>query len=400
MHLFWPNSNDWKSVLEQLRRQEILTPFHPDVLLFIQVLSKKLLRFRNYPELVALGYWLRKTHMYEIQESWKKQTKDKFIKPRGTVFHLAPSNVDTIFVYSWILSLLAGNRNIIRLSAKEQLETNQLLALVIDLLKDDNHVTVAERTLLFTYRHDDELTAYLSAHCHTRVVWGGDKTINAIRNIPLATMANELVFPDRFSLAIMNSEAILKANQEEKKHLLEQFYNDSFWFDQMACSSPRLVVWTGQDESIQSVQKDFWTLFNQIVQQKEYELMAAVQVQKFTTGLWLATEKEAKNVMRDVSYSRIFFDRVPVELRERHCGGGLFYECTASSLNDVSSVITDKDQTITYFGYEREELETFAALVITRGIDRIVPVGQALNFDGIWDGQSFLQSFTREVVII
>ena len=27
-------------------------------------------------------------------------------------------NVDTIFVYSWILSMLAGNQNIIRLSSK------------------------------------------------------------------------------------------------------------------------------------------------------------------------------------------------------------------------------------------------------------------------------------------
>ncbi|MBH9788303.1 acyl-CoA reductase, partial [Clostridioides difficile] len=60
----------------------------------------------------------------------------------------------------------------------------------------------------------------------------------------------------------------------------------------------------------------------------------------------------------------------------------------------------DKDQTIAYFGFKREELENLVEAISTRGIDRIVPIGKALDFNGVWDGQSFLTSFTREVVII
>ncbi|MFC6804089.1 acyl-CoA reductase [Deinococcus caeni] len=39
--------------------------------------------------------------------------------PRGLVFHVPPANVDTIFIYSWLMSVLAGNRNVIRLSSRE-----------------------------------------------------------------------------------------------------------------------------------------------------------------------------------------------------------------------------------------------------------------------------------------
>jgi hypothetical protein len=213
-------------------------------------------------------------------------------------------------------------------------------------------------------------------------------------------MANELVFPDRFSFAVLNAEALIEAEKEERQNLLQKFYNDSFWFDQMACSSPRMIVWTGTSEKIADAQEVFWGGFEKVIQEKGYELLAATQVQKFTTGLWLAAELESSSVNRSVSYSRIAFETVPVKFRERHCGGGVFYECTASTLCEVSTMVVDKDQTLAYYGYEKEELLELASRISTRGIDRIVPIGQALNFEGVWDGQSFLRSFTREVVIL
>src|SRR5690606_32316414 len=103
-----------------------------------------------------------------------------------------------------------------------------------------------------------------------------------------------LVFPDRFSLSVLNAEAVLHAKSEEKEQLLQRFYNDSFWFDQMACSSPRLIVWTGSNEVIEAVQIEFWSLFDQVIRAKEAELMSAIQVQKFATGLALAAEVETK----------------------------------------------------------------------------------------------------------
>lgn len=76
------------------------------------------------------------------------------------------------------------------------------------------------------------------------------------------------------------------------------------------------------------------------------------------------------------------------------------FEYEVENLIDLEQIIIDKDQTIAYFGFEQPELEELIESISTRGIDRIVPIGQALNFDGVWDGQSFLTSFTREVIIL
>lgn len=400
MKLFWPKSDDWKAAISHLHKHQPLPPFDQDVLKFVQALSKQFVKMRQYPEIVALGFWLRKAHIHEMEQEWLEQTKSKVVKARGTVFHLAPSNVDTIFVYSWMLSLLTGNANIVRVSSKEMEQTNALLSVILEEIKKPEHRKISERTVILTYEHDREVTEFLSESCHTRVIWGGDETIRSIRQVPLAPMANELVFPDRFSLSIISAEAIMGANDAEKANVLEQFYNDSFWFDQMACSSPRLIVWTGSADMIEKAQAEFWSLFEKVILQKQYELMAATQVQKFATGLWLAAEREATEVKQGTFYSRISFEQIPQVARERHCGGGLFFECAATDLSEVSKMIVDKDQTVTYFGYTEEELIDFVSRISTRGIDRVVPIGQALHFDGVWDGQSFLRSFTREVVVI
>lgn len=394
--LYWPANGSFEQALERLKREKTFPPFSEEVLLFIQSLSKKFVKMRNYPEVVALGYWLRKAHIQEMKASWEKENDGKIVKARGTVFHIAPSNVDTIFIYSWMLSLLAGNNNVIRISSKEQL--NDLMRIVIEELAQPEFQHIANRTILCTYGHDENATEVISANCQTRVIWGGDETIRAIRQIPLAPIANELAFPDRFSLAALNSEDIAQLDEQALDRLLEQFYNDVFWFDQMACSSPRLVVWVGENQ--EEVKTRFWSAFEQKIQSKQYDLFSATQVLKLTTSLWMAAEKEVDIVENGTYFSRVQLTDVPAEARERHCGGGLFFEYDVEQLGDLSSVIIDKDQTLSYFGFEQEQLVELVENISTRGLDRIVPIGQALDFDGVWDGQSFLRSFTREVVLL
>lgn len=390
MKLFWPVNGDFEQELKALQEQKLNAPFTEDVLAFTQSLSKRLVRLRHLPEVVALGYWLRKANIQVMQQQFEEQQRGKIMKPRGLVFHIAPSNVDTIFVYSWMLSLLAGNKNIIRISSKS--EVNELLQIILEEIAQVE--AVAKTTLLCTYSHEEQATALLSAACHTRVIWGGDATVQAIRQVPLAPLANELAFPDRFSLAVLNSERVAQLEEAKLDALLEQFYNDVFWFDQMACSSPRLVVWQGASVP------HFWTKFEQKVQQKQYELLAATQVLKYTTSLQLAADDSVKAVDAATYFSRVQLQDVLADVREQHCGGGLFYEYEVEQLSDVAAIMIDKDQTLAYFGFAREELVELVEAIQTRGIDRIVPIGQALDFHGVWDGQSFLTSFTREVVMI
>ncbi|KGR76474.1 acyl-CoA reductase [Ureibacillus sinduriensis] len=396
MKLFWPIEMGFEQAIEEINMNSTFTPFDKEVLLFTQALSKTLVRMRQMPEVVALGYWLRKANIQEMKVKWEEQNKERFIKPRGTVFHIAPSNVDTIFVYSWMLSLLAGNRNIIRVSGKGH--SNVLLDLILTELAKPEFEKIAKQTIICTYNYDEKFGEMISEICHTRVIWGGNDTVQTIRQIQLNPMANELAFPDRFSLAAISAEAVLNLGENELNELLDKFYNDVFWFDQMACSSPRLIAWCGKQHEKAKVR--FWSAFENKVKNKRYELMAATQVLKYTTSLWLSTETDVRDIENGKYFSRVHVVDVPIEARERHCGGGLFFEYDVEHLSDLSKVIIDKDQTLAYFGFEHSTLQVLVDSISTRGLDRIVPIGQALNFDGVWDGQSFLKSFTREVVII
>src|SRR5262245_7901327 len=67
---------------------------------------------RRYPELASLGFFLRRAEVTKALAAINAD--DRALRfPRGLVFHVPPANVDTIFVYSWALSALAGNRNIV-----------------------------------------------------------------------------------------------------------------------------------------------------------------------------------------------------------------------------------------------------------------------------------------------
>ena len=90
---------------------------------FIQELSKSILNeksLKRSPQMCALGFWLRKGNINSIIKNSFLNSKNLFLKPKGLVFHVTPSNVDTIFIYSWIISLLCGNKNIIRISSKNK----------------------------------------------------------------------------------------------------------------------------------------------------------------------------------------------------------------------------------------------------------------------------------------
>jgi acyl-CoA reductase-like NAD-dependent aldehyde dehydrogenase len=81
------------------------------------VLADPLLR--RDPASVALAYWLRPAQLARLAEEHARRAAtepDVLRVPVGRVLHLAPSNVDTLFVYTWALAFLCGNASVVRLS--------------------------------------------------------------------------------------------------------------------------------------------------------------------------------------------------------------------------------------------------------------------------------------------
>ena len=65
----------------------------------------------------------------------------------------------------------------------------------------------------------------------------------------------------------------------------------------------------------------------------------------------------------------------------------------------MADIVNNKYQTLTYYGVDKKILEDFVIENNVSGIDRIVPVGRALDMDIIWDGYDIISYLSRIVDI-
>lgn len=383
-----------------------MRPFEPLCLAFIQEVSNSIMSNKeliSYIEASALAHWLCERNLKEIYQYYESKRQGKIWLPRGVVLHFPSSNVDSVCIYSWFLSLLVGNINIIRLSQKRSAQIKLLLDMLNSILEQERFKAIRERSLVISYGHEEVITKELSQYCHVRVIWGGDETIRQIRTIPLPPRAIELVFADRFSMAALKADAVLNASEEELETLSKKFFTDAFVLNQKACASPRLIFWIGEQEHINKAKSRFWPALKKIVCQRKIDWEEGVGIDRMITGYRYVAEGLADKLSTagtDLPY-RVHIQKFEKKLRELHSGGGVFLETEKPNLMDVLELITFKDQTLVVYGFSGNELKEFAWQLGGRGIDRIVGIGQALNlFDVVWDGYDMLTYLTREVTVI
>ena len=175
---------------------------------------------------MALAFWMRKSHIKQLEEHFKTISQNKIMFGRGIVFHIAPSNVDTIFIYSWFISLLVGNSNILRISEKENMQTNILLELINNVLENEKYLKIRDKIAVIRYGHIDEITKEMSIIADVSIIWGVDNTVNDIRQIPIKPTSIELTFANKFSLCVINSKEFLNSPEEEIDKIIKSFYND------------------------------------------------------------------------------------------------------------------------------------------------------------------------------
>ena len=68
-----------------------------------------------YTDLISFSFWCRKANIKKLAEEYKKK---HFMIGRGTVLHIAPSNIPMNFSYSLVFGFLSDNHNIVRLPSR------------------------------------------------------------------------------------------------------------------------------------------------------------------------------------------------------------------------------------------------------------------------------------------
>ena len=348
---------------------------------------------RRFPELASLGFFLRRGEIAKALAN-ARTAEDALRFPRGLVFHVPPANVDTIFVYSWALSALAGNPNVVRISSRSAGAASTVLQELDAALAEADPV-IARTQRMITYGRDDAVTAALSAACELRVVWGGDRSVAELRKHPLAPQARDLTFPDRASFAAISVEGWRAASPERRREAVTGFYNDSYWFDQAACSSPRTLFWVGDQAAARAAQDEFRALLAEVVAAKRFVVEPAMAVQKRVSAYGVAAEGQATAIRFDGNAVATLDLVEPAAVPREWLGVGTFPQAGLADLAEFATVVRRKDQTLSTFGFDRAELLDLARLLGGRGIDRIVPFGSALSFAATWDGYDLVAEFSR-----
>jgi hypothetical protein len=378
-----------------------IPPFSDEVIDFINNFSKSILLdqgSRKFPELVVLADFFSKRNIKRISNKVSNKDDSYALLPLGKTFHIAPSNVDTIFLYSSLIALMCGNICLIRLSSQRTEQIDFAIDKLNSLLSQ--HSNFLKRLFVFNYGHNDEITRRISSHIDLRVIWGGDNSVKAIRSIPLNPMARELTFPNRFSFTVMKSKEVI-SNQYGLNSIVDSFLKDTIYFDQQACSSPRSLIWLGSQNNNQKAQDIFWKRYLERLPSKDYQNTPGMMMDRFVASNFLSAINLSKRVNSAIDYpTRLkVHDLNSQILREIHPGNGLFYETEVQNIDQIAKQVKNTDQTLTYFGLDNSEISDLLSLISNRGLDRILPIGEALDFSVIWDGYDLIEAFTRKVVI-
>ncbi|MFI5149720.1 MAG: acyl-CoA reductase [Bacteroidia bacterium] len=375
----------------QLQAEE---PFSESAVSFLNALAIEL---RNdplsagYTELITLAFFLRKANLLQLKKKYYPPYNTRV--GRGIVFHISPSNTPVNFAYSLVSGILSGNLNIVRLPSRKFKQTDIILHAILALHKRPEFHPFSGRILLVRYDKADSATAFFSSICDARIIWGGNRAVEEIKKNRLPVNGIDVLFADKYSICIINSDTFVRENFP--KTLAQGFYNDTFLFDQNACTSPHLVVWLGSNENVRESKKMFWANLFDLVQ-KRYDVKPYSGIDKLAAFYHQAIHLEGikKTSMPDNQIWRIELKELTEDIDKYRSNCGYFAEYTANSLLDIRPVLSKKNLTIACYGIQKEEWIACGARLNMNLMDQIKPVGKTSEFSLFWNGYNLIETLS------
>jgi hypothetical protein len=381
-------------------KQPPLNPFSEYVSLYLNALFKTISRDDRvalYPDVATFSFFCRRANTDQLKKKYGDSSNVRL--GRGVIFHISPSNVAVNFAFSLVAGLLAGNSNIVRVPSKRYEQIEIIVDAINELSRKEQYSIVSDRIVLVRYSRTSSATGSFSEDCDVRIIWGGDETIRNIRRNMIGPRAFDITFADRYSICVINADKLVLDPKLMK--LANDFYNDTYLFDQNACTSPHLVVWIGSKSNVIHSKKLFWTSVESATKNR-YSIQAVQAVDKLTNFYSQAIQSDSiiHTVGKDNLIWRVELTELSEGIEDFQCSSGYFSEYHATDLAELFAIINKKYQTLSYYGFSNSELNDFINRSKPSGIDRIVPVGRTMDFSMIWDGYNLIETLTRKIEII
>jgi len=346
---------------------------------------------------VTFGYWCRPSNIKTLKNFYDD------IEVRlglGLAFHVAPSNVPMNFAFSFVFSLLAGNSNIVRIPSKGFDQIGIFLDIFNETVK--GYPEIFQSTIFINYDSSDQyLTELFSENADARIIWGGDQSVSALKRTRSKERSVDVVFSDRYSGSIIDVNALSALNDKEYKRFIHNVFNDIFLMDQNACSSPRVFFWHGgTDKSFTKIQQKLWADVSEY-SRKNYSIQPSQVISKFNNACIHSIKSEKLNSIK-LHNGYLFTQNISNNFQKLdtfEINSGYVLETRIKDLSELIPYIDKKFQTLSYFGISKFQFKQFIETHKPTGVDRITPIGSALDIGIVWDGYDLIRTLSRIIQI-
>lgn len=380
----WLNGNDG-----------ITEPYNNEKIDFLNEISKEILKDKKlniFPDLKNFGFWCRKKNI----ERYKKGFDDKDNSiGRGIALHVPPSNVPMNLAFTMAIGIISGCENFIRMPEKQFPQLRFFLKIIKKIISRKKYSKIKKSICFIKYDKSDLKSSFLSKISDVRLIWGGDSTVKKFKEYETKVKHVDLYFPNKVSGALINISELKKLKYQEFTHLVYKFYTDAYLMDQKGCSSPKILFWFGKSKLIE---KKFYEELRKYIK-NEYQFDFSRSSDKFFLLSEMGIKKnfKAKTNFKNINLVTIKLKKPPNYTLYSSMAYGTFFSVNLKKLDYLKSYINDNFQTLSYFGFNKNQLKNLIIKKKFKGIDRIMPIGSAFEMSFIWDGYDLVKNMTRSI---
>jgi len=309
--------------------------------------------------------------------------------PRGVVCHWVAGNVPLLGVFSWALSAVLGNLNVVRLSASQPDALTPLLSRLGE-ASDAGRAFADETLVVRCEREDEEMHSAMSRLADLRIIWGGQEAVEAVRDLPRSWDTEDLILGPRLSLAVVDPSLA-------GDRALSRLVTDIVYFDQQACSSPQQLYVKGARG-----EPEFDGFVSRFAQ--EFERQArAIPRHPLDFGETYQVERDRVRVLFDggsVEHDAGTQWTVAVLPRPRfdiHGVNRFIQVIPFARLGEIHEFIPENAQTVVTL-LDPDGTAQFTEEAARRGVCRFPRPGEGNSFELPWDGIPFVSRLCRWVV--
>lgn len=371
-------------------------PFNKKKISFLNEISKEILKDQKlniYPDLKDFGFWCRKKNLERYQ---KKSNISLNLIGRGIALHIPPSNVPMNLAFTMAIGIISGCENFIRIPEKNFPQINSLLKIIKRILSYKNFKKINKSLCFIKYEKSDLKSSMLSKISDVRLIWGGDTTVKKFKEYETKIKNVDLYFPNKVSGSLINLDEIKKLKSHEFIDFVYKFYIDAYLMDQKGCSSPKIIFWYGKNINIK---KKFYEKLRIFIAKKyQFNFSQTSDKLYLLSKLAIDSNSKVKTKLKQIDLVIIDLKKPPDYSLYNNLAYGTFFSVNIKNLKIIKKYINENFQTLTYFGFKKENLINLILKKRFSGIDRIVPLGNAFEMDLVWDGYDLIKSMTRSIL--